>query len=113
LNGTVRDSMAGADALVLLKECGNAVGALWYEALGDDVDSMYVRGLYTAPEIRGRGGGRALLRYLSSEVASPQGYRRVILDAPERAVGFYRKMNFQVKPTSSCGMFECEKRVPR
>jgi ribosomal protein S18 acetylase RimI-like enzyme len=60
----------------------------------DDPGAWRIRGMATAPEVRGRGHGAALLRACLDH-ARAHGGTRVWCNARSTAAGFYRRMGFR------------------
>lgn len=68
---------------------GRLVAYIGYQASGTE---GVVHGIAVVPDARGRGYGRAMLRWL----VETQGFKRVGAETDEEAVGFYRKCGFTV-----------------
>jgi dUTP pyrophosphatase len=66
-------------------------------------EHLFVDDLVTAPEHRGRGCGRALVRWLAEDAAGA-GIPRIHLDARLTAKDFYERLGFTFQTSIPCGI---------
>jgi GNAT superfamily N-acetyltransferase len=99
----LRETLFGArpSAEVVIAYDGNAPAgfALFFQNYSTFLGKpgLYLEDLFVAPEYRGRGYGKALLRHLAS-LAVERGCGRFewsVLDWNEPAIGFYKKLGAQ------------------
>ncbi len=89
------------EGLMAFDEAGNAIGyALFYENFASfrGQRGIYLEDLYTAPEMRGRGAGLAMLKHLA-KIARARGCERMdwlVLKWNEPAIKFYEKIGAQI-----------------
>ena len=61
-----------------------------------DGETLHLRQLAVDPDHQGQGIGRALLAF-AERLAREHGYRRLVAQARESAVGFYRRLGWEVR----------------
>lgn len=87
------------DGLFVLEEDGRTCGFLWLSLISTMVDPCigYIKNIYVAPELRGRGCGKMLLTFAEAW-CSRRGVARIALDASccnETAVKLYEKTGYR------------------
>ncbi len=92
-----RGGAAAVDGGVLVVACeaGKTVGFIWFHLAGTFHHSGYVRWVGVAPEARGRGVGRALMRYAEERIFK-QGPNVFLLvaDLNAAAQAFYEELGY-------------------
>jgi ribosomal protein S18 acetylase RimI-like enzyme len=97
----LRDAARNPDErLIVLEEDGRIVGFLWLSLMSTLVDLCvgYIKNIYVAPHLRGRGYGANLLA-VADEWFRSNGASKATLDASvgnERAVGLYLRDGYEV-----------------
>ncbi len=86
------------ESLYVLEQAGVLCGFIWSAVISTIVDPRvgYIKNVYVAPHLRGRGQAERLLAAAESWLAD-QGIDKIMLDASvinERAVAFYEKMDY-------------------
>ena len=93
LRGSERDELeAGADHAMVCSDDGTplAVGRLHFNSANE----VQIRYMAVAESARGEGLGRRIVEYLEG-VARQRGANRIVLNARDEAVAFYRKLGYE------------------
>ena len=97
-----RDLRKGArdpnEALLVMEQDGNLCGFVWAAVISTIVDARvgYIKNVYVAPHLRGRGQAQRLLE-AGEQWLRGQGLTKIMLDASvvnQRAVRFYEKHDY-------------------
>ncbi len=89
------------ETMYVLEQDGRLCGFVWAAVMSTLVDQEvgYIKNLYVAPHLRGRGQAQRLMRAVEDWLFH-QGVDKIMLDVSvvnERAVAFYRKMGYAVE----------------
>lgn len=94
--GALRRALApDSGVLAVACEAGRVVGFIWFHRTGTFHHSGYVRWVGVAPEARGRGVGRALMRYAEERIfkAGPNVFL-LVADFNVSAQAFYEDLGY-------------------
>ncbi len=97
---TLRDALRNPnDSLLVLEKDGQVVGFVWMSLVSTLLDTCvgYIKNIYVARELRGRGYGRMLLE-AADEWFQTHGATKATLDASvdnEQAVGLYEHVGYR------------------
>ena len=75
-------------------EGSEVVGCLSFMRCDRDGEAYQLRGMATAPAMRGHGVGRELLSFAEATVAAETGIRRLWCNARVEAIGFYERLGW-------------------
>lgn len=86
------------ETLMVMEQGGVLCGFIWAAAISTIVDPRvgYIKNVYVAPHLRGRGQAERLMQ-AAEEWFAEQGIEKMMLDASvvnERAVAFYEKLDY-------------------